>query len=74
MLVLTRRAGQTLRIGNDIELQVVRIEADRVVLGIVAPRAIGVVRGEVRTEVETETRIAAAAAATARELFNQRSR
>jgi carbon storage regulator len=77
MLVLTRRAGQTLRIGDDIELQVVRIEGDRVVLGIVAPRAVSVIRGEVRAEVAEEILAAAAAStaasAAARDLFGKRS-
>ena len=72
MLVLTRRAGQTLRIGDDIELQVVRIEGDRVVLGLVAPREVTIVRGEIHAEVAEETKAAAGASAAVRDLFSRR--
>ena len=61
MLVLTRRPGQTLRIGDGIELQVVRVEGDRVVLGLVAPRDVPIVRGELLREVGQEVRTAAGA-------------
>ena len=46
MLVLTRRPGESLLIGDDVEIQVVRIEGDRVVIGIVAPSDVTVVRSE----------------------------
>ena len=46
MLVLTRRPGESLLIGDGIEIQVVRIDGDRVVLGIVAPPDVTVVRSE----------------------------
>ena len=58
MLVLTRRAGQSLHIGSEIELQVVRIEGDRVVLGIVAPREVAVVRSELLAAVGDEVKAA----------------
>ena len=61
MLVLTRRPGQTLRIGDAIELQVVRVEGGRVVLGLVAPRDVPIVRGELMREVGQEVRTAAGA-------------
>ena len=69
MLVLTRRAGQTIRIGDDVELQVVRIEGDRVVLGLVAPRDVPIVRGEIHAEVAEETKAAAGASAAVRDLY-----
>jgi carbon storage regulator len=59
MLVLTRRAGQSIRIGANVELRVVRIEGDRVVLGIAAPRHVAVVRSELVEEVSGEIREAA---------------
>jgi carbon storage regulator len=46
MLVLTRRPGESLLIGDGIEVQVVRIDGDRVVIGIVAPSDVTVVRSE----------------------------
>ena len=59
MLVLTRRAGQSIKIGPNVELRVVRIEGDRVVLGIAAPRHVAVVRSELVEEVSGEVREAA---------------
>jgi len=59
MLVLTRRANQSIRIGQSVEVRVVRIEGDRVVLGIAAPRQIAVVRSELVAEVTGELRDAA---------------
>jgi carbon storage regulator len=63
MLVLTRRPNQALRVGANIEIRVVRIEGDRVVLGIVAPRHVAVVRSELVEEVSGEVRGAADARA-----------
>jgi carbon storage regulator len=54
MLVLTRRPGQSIRIGPNVEVRVVRIEGDRVVLGIAAPRHVAVVRAELVEEVSSE--------------------
>lgn len=63
MLVLTRRSGQGLRIGPNVEVQVVRVEGDRVVLGIVAPRQVAVVRSELVEQVSGEVRESAGARA-----------
>jgi carbon storage regulator len=59
MLVLTRRVGQALRVGHHVEVRVVRIEGDRVVLGIAAPRHVAVVRSELVEQVSGEVREAA---------------
>lgn len=48
MLVVRRRAGQSILIGEDVEIQVLEIGPARVKLGITAPAAISVVRSEVR--------------------------
>ncbi|HEX8941061.1 MAG TPA: carbon storage regulator [Candidatus Limnocylindrales bacterium] len=72
MLALTRRAGQALRIGETIEVQVLRIEGDRVVLGIAAPRDVPIVRSELLAEVSAETRAAASATAGVRRLLGGR--
>jgi carbon storage regulator len=63
MLVLTRRSGQSIRIGPAVEVRVVRIEGDRVVLGIAAPRHIAVVRSELVEQVSGEIREASDARA-----------
>ena len=46
MLVLTRRSGEEIVIGNDIRIVVNRITGNRVTIGITAPQEIRVVRGE----------------------------
>ena len=63
MLVLTRRPGQSIMIGEGVELVVVRIEGDRVVLGIEAPREIRVIRAELLRAVESEVQEASSARA-----------
>lgn len=47
MLVLKRRPGQSLVIGEDIEIQILELTTTRVKLGISAPDSISVVRKEV---------------------------
>ena len=51
MLVLSRKPGESLRIGTDIELTVVEIRGDSVRLAIKAPREIPVWRGELVAQV-----------------------
>lgn len=60
MLVLTRREGQAIRIGPDVEVRVLRVDGDRVVLGFDAPREVMIARSERVTEVSDEVRVASA--------------
>ncbi len=46
MLILTRRIGESLNIGDQIEVTIVKIKSNQIVLGIEAPRDIPVVRSE----------------------------
>ena len=46
MLVLTRRAGETLMIGDDIKVTVVGIKSGQVRLGIEAPKEVQIQREE----------------------------
>jgi carbon storage regulator len=48
MLVLSRKPGEEILIGHDIRLVVHRIAGNRVTFGIVAPRSVRVLRGELR--------------------------
>ncbi len=59
MLILTRRSGEAITIGADIELTVLEVSGDHVRLGIQAPRQVPVLRKELREEVERENRLAA---------------
>jgi carbon storage regulator len=71
MLVLTRRIGQGIRIGTDVEVRVIRIEGDRVVLGFDAPREIPISRSELLAEIADEVQRAAAERARVRDLLGR---
>lgn len=60
MLVLSRKPGEALLIGDDVEVVILGIEGDRVKLGIQAPKQIDVVRKELLDEVTKENRQASA--------------
>ncbi len=47
MLVLSRREGESIMIGDSIEICITRIEHDAVKIGIIAPRDLPVFRDEV---------------------------
>jgi len=55
MLVLTRRVGEALMVGEDITVTVLGANANQVKLGIAAPREIDVHREEVFRRVKCET-------------------
>ncbi len=48
MLVMLRREGESILIGDDIEIQILAISGSRVKVGIAAPRSIPVVAREVQ--------------------------
>lgn len=54
MLVLTRKLLETLYIGDDVKVTVVRLEGNQVRLGIEAPRHIPVVRAELVESADAE--------------------
>ena len=61
MLILTRRVGETIRINDDISIQVLGICGQQVRLGITAPADVAVHREEVyeRTQVQRQAESAA---------------
>ena len=59
MLVISRRKGQRVAIGEEIELVVTEVHRSSVKLGIRAPRGLTVLRGEVRDSIEEANRSAA---------------
>jgi carbon storage regulator len=54
MLVLTRKPGQSIMIGDGIEVQVLSVAGEKVRLGISAPREVGIFRNEVYERIESE--------------------
>lgn len=59
MLVLTRRANQSIMIGPDVVVTVLEVRGDQVRLGVSAPRAVAVHREEVFRELEVANKAAA---------------
>jgi carbon storage regulator len=62
MLVLTRKPGQSIMIGDGVEVQVLSVAGEKVRLGITAPRDVSIFRNEVYDRIESENSAAAAAA------------
>ena len=58
MLILTRKAGETIRIGEEVTITVLEVKGTQIRLGIAAPRDVTVDREEVakRKQAERETR------------------
>ena len=59
MLVLSRRANQSIVIGSDVIVRVLDIRGDQVRIGIEAPRTVTVHREEVAAEILESNREAA---------------
>ena len=53
MLVLSRKVGERIQIGNDVELVVTAIQGNRVQLGIAAPKSVRITRGELAKKEPT---------------------
>jgi carbon storage regulator len=54
MLVLTRKGGQSIMIGDEIEVSVLAIMGEKVRIGIEAPRSVPVFRKEVYVEIQED--------------------
>ena len=54
MLILTRRPGEAIRIGDDVEVYVVAVNGNQVRLGIKAPRNVPVHREEIYAKIAAE--------------------
>lgn len=63
MLVLTRKAGESIVIGSQVRITVLEIQGRQIRLGIEAPGEIPVHRGEVYERIKEENQLAAQGAA-----------
>lgn len=68
MLVLSRRVGESIVIGNEVTVTVLEVRGDQIRVGIDAPRSVQVHREEVFRQLEAENTSAADAAARTQKL------
>ncbi len=52
MLILTRRIGETVMIGDDIAITVLRVKGNQVRLGVDAPKTVSVQRQEIHQRIQ----------------------
>lgn len=60
MLILQRKAGEAIRIGEDITIRISEIGAERVKIAIDAPKGLPIMREELLTAAQTNKQSAAA--------------
>ncbi|MFB1082273.1 carbon storage regulator CsrA [Jeotgalibacillus sp. JSM ZJ347] len=58
MLVLTRKTGEAIRIGDDIEITVLSVQGDQIKLGIDAPKHVDIHRKEIFLAIQEENEAA----------------
>lgn len=54
MLVLTRKPGESIRIGDDIVVKIIEIGKNRIRIGIDAPPGVSVLRNEIYEQIQQE--------------------
>ncbi|PPA70242.1 carbon storage regulator CsrA [Jeotgalibacillus proteolyticus] len=67
MLVLTRKTGEAIKIGDDIEITIVSTNGDQVKLGIDAPKHVDIHRKEIYLSIQEENESASVGVA---DVFN----
>ncbi|HYL81271.1 MAG TPA: carbon storage regulator CsrA [Candidatus Acidoferrum sp.] len=60
MLVLTRKAGERIQIGDEVFLEILEVRQGQVRLGIQAPAHVRIYREEIARQIREENRHAAA--------------
>ncbi len=59
MLILTRKSGETITVGDEVVVTVLEVKGTQVKLGVEAPKGVTVHRGEVYERIQEENRLAA---------------
>jgi len=58
MLILTRRVGETLKVGNDVDVTVLGVKGNQIRIGIKAPKNVAVHREEIFERIQREAQLA----------------
>jgi carbon storage regulator len=58
MLMLTRKAGESIVIGNNIVINIVSIQGKNVRIGVEAPKDVSIYRGEIYNKIVRERLVA----------------
>lgn len=58
MLVVSRKKGESILIGDDIEITIIKLEEGNVKLAISAPKSVTILRKELYKEVTDENKLA----------------
>jgi carbon storage regulator len=61
MLILTRRVGETLMVGDDVTVTVLGVKGNQVRIGVNAPKEVSVHREEIYMRIQAEKNIQLAA-------------
>lgn len=64
MLALSRKAGESVILGNNIELTILEVKGEQVKLGIKAPKEIAIYRKELFEQIQTSNKEAIESVAT----------
>ncbi|MBI3794565.1 MAG: carbon storage regulator CsrA [Nitrospinae bacterium] len=58
MLVLTRKIGEAINIGDSIKVSIMDVKGQSVRIGVEAPRSMGVFREEIYSKIQQENKLA----------------
>ncbi|KYD11754.1 hypothetical protein B4135_3155 [Caldibacillus debilis] len=58
MLVLTRKNGQSIQIGENIRITILSVQGEQVKIGIEAPKSLEIYRSEIYEQIQAENRLA----------------
>lgn len=56
MLVLKRKAGESIIVADNIEIKIIEVEEGRIKIGIDAPKEVSIIRKEVLEETKSENK------------------
>ncbi len=54
MLILARKTGESIKIGDDVTLEIISVTGNTVKIGINAPKEVGIMRKELYDAVKSE--------------------